>query len=132
MDPSSSWDMYREMSKQTIWLKKGANILFTPMRNLPFDSIKRLVNLQSNQHHKKWIKNAGADKNGKEIINNPDIIPELPRKAAVATFRLLTGHDCLAQHLNRIGCKDSPICPLCSDNALMNAYCSLLRPIRIN
>uniref|UniRef100_A0A8D8WMZ3 Uncharacterized protein n=1 Tax=Cacopsylla melanoneura TaxID=428564 RepID=A0A8D8WMZ3_9HEMI len=91
------------------------------MRNLPFDSIKRLVNLQSNQHHKKWIKNAGADKNWKEIINNPDIIPELPRKAAVATFRLMTGHDCLAQHLNRIGCKDSPICPLCSDNALMNA-----------
>ena len=27
----------------------------------------------------------------------------------LAKFRLLTGHDCLAQHLNKIGIKESPI-----------------------
>ncbi|KAI5726091.1 hypothetical protein M8J77_023693 [Diaphorina citri] len=35
--------------------------------------------------------------------------------------KLLTGHDCLAQHLHKINIKDSPICPLCSLNAPMNS-----------
>jgi hypothetical protein len=55
------------------------------------------------------------------LIKKPDIIPDLPRKASVAKFRLLTGHDCLSEHLHRIGCADSPICPLCSHQQPMNA-----------
>ncbi|GFW49484.1 hypothetical protein TNCV_3059901 [Trichonephila clavipes] len=34
----------------------------------------------------------------------------VPRKAVVADFRLLTGHDCLKFHLYRIGITDSPDC----------------------
>lgn len=41
-----------------------------------------------------------------------EIIPQIkiPRKTAVATFCLMTRHDCLAQHLHRtgIGCRESP------------------------
>ena len=31
------------------------------------------------------------------MVKTPGLIPDLPRKEAVAKFRLLTGHDCLAQ-----------------------------------
>ncbi|KAJ4428025.1 hypothetical protein ANN_24039 [Periplaneta americana] len=40
--------------------------------------------------------------------------------AAVAAFRLLTNHDCLASHLYRIGISASPMCVLCNDPAEMN------------
>jgi hypothetical protein len=88
------------------------------MRNIPFQSDKRLIKLQSNKHQKRLIKTEGK---GKKLIENPEVIPDLPRKEAVAKFRLFTGHDCLAQHLHRIGCKDSPIYNLCPQQAEMNA-----------
>ncbi|KAJ4445421.1 hypothetical protein ANN_07226 [Periplaneta americana] len=40
--------------------------------------------------------------------------PEIPRKSAVAKFRLLTEHDYLAKHLNKIGIYTNPNCPLCN------------------
>ena len=40
-------------------------------------------------------------------------IPDSPRCAALAEFRLTTGHDCLPHHLHRFGITPSPICPLC-------------------
>ncbi|GFX42504.1 uncharacterized protein LOC103524116 [Trichonephila clavipes] len=40
-------------------------------------------------------------------------IPSSPRGAAVAKFRLLTGHDCLCAHLFRFNLVISPICVLC-------------------
>ncbi|GFS71800.1 HTH_Tnp_Tc3_2 domain-containing protein [Trichonephila clavipes] len=40
-------------------------------------------------------------------------IPSSPRAAAVAKFRLLTGHDCLCAHLFRFNLVTSPICVLC-------------------
>ena len=36
-----------------------------------------------------------------------------PRKEAVASFRLKTGHDCLAAHLRKIGIYESSGCPIC-------------------
>ncbi|GFW76761.1 uncharacterized protein LOC103524116 [Trichonephila clavipes] len=39
-------------------------------------------------------------------------IPSSPRAAAVAKFRLLTGHDCLCAHLFRFNLVTSPICVL--------------------
>ena len=39
--------------------------------------------------------------------------PDSPRCAAVAEFRLITGHDCLPHHLHRFGIAPSPIWPLC-------------------
>ena len=35
-------------------------------------------------------------------------IPDHPINQAVATFRLTTGHDCLAKHLHRIGILQLP------------------------
>nr|XP_042908866.1 uncharacterized protein LOC110282232 [Parasteatoda tepidariorum] len=53
--------------------------------------------------------------------SEPDIktVPDKPRRDAVATFRLLTGHDCLGEHLHRIGI-DHPQCQLCGSGAPMN------------
>ncbi|KAI5717804.1 hypothetical protein M8J77_011529 [Diaphorina citri] len=101
--------------------KKGTEISNTPMRTVPFHSVKRIIKHKYNQSHRKWIQEEAKNTKWKDILTTPNIIPELPRKAAVAKFRLLTGHDCLAQHLNRIGCRDTPTCPLCNQNENMNA-----------
>ncbi|GFX92191.1 uncharacterized protein TNCV_1741111 [Trichonephila clavipes] len=48
-------------------------------------------------------------------------IPSSPRAAAVAKFRLLTGHDCLCAHLFRFNLVISPICVLCDTGQDMTA-----------
>ncbi|GFU76312.1 hypothetical protein TNCV_285121 [Trichonephila clavipes] len=48
-------------------------------------------------------------------------IPSSPRAAAVAKFRLLTGHDCLCAHLFRFNLMTSPICVLCDTGQDMTA-----------
>ena len=47
-------------------------------------------------------------------MNTPGIIPEVPRKSAVAMFRLVMGHDSLNKHFHKIGILPSPNCLLCS------------------
>ena len=48
-----------------------------------------------------------------------------------ATFRLSTGHDCLAKHLHRIGILQLPYCTLCKEQEDMDRThimkCSVLR-----
>ncbi|GFT52727.1 hypothetical protein NPIL_155651, partial [Nephila pilipes] len=39
-------------------------------------------------------------------------IPDKPKREAVVTFRLFTGHDCLAAHLYRISILTEAACPL--------------------
>ncbi|GFU40849.1 uncharacterized protein TNCV_2466541 [Trichonephila clavipes] len=60
-------------------------------------------------------------------------IPSSPRAAAVAKFRLLTGHDCLCAHLFRFNLVTSPICVLCDTGQDMTAahldYCSALNDL---
>ncbi|GFX89583.1 uncharacterized protein TNCV_72761 [Trichonephila clavipes] len=48
-------------------------------------------------------------------------IPISPRAAAVAKFRLLTGHDCLCAHLFRFNFVTLPICVLCDTGQDMTA-----------
>ncbi|GFV85510.1 uncharacterized protein TNCV_3773341 [Trichonephila clavipes] len=48
-------------------------------------------------------------------------IPSSPRAAAVAKFRLLTGHDCLCAHLFRFNLVTSPVCVLCDTGQDMTA-----------
>ncbi|GFV46280.1 transposable element Tc3 transposase [Trichonephila clavipes] len=48
-------------------------------------------------------------------------IPSSPSAAAVAKFRLLTGHDCLCAHLFRFNLVTSPICVLCDTGQDMTA-----------
>ncbi|GFT88588.1 hypothetical protein NPIL_91141, partial [Nephila pilipes] len=37
---------------------------------------------------------------------------------AVAHFRLMTGHVCIGEHLNRIGDLDINICPICKSGVM--------------
>ncbi|KAI5720833.1 hypothetical protein M8J77_012264 [Diaphorina citri] len=101
--------------------KKGTSIPFSITPKLPYESAKRLIKSKFKIKHNKRLRNEGQGKKWQQILNNHDIIPNLPRKAAVAHFRLLTGHDCLAEHLHRFGLKTSPICSLCSLNSPMNS-----------
>ncbi|GFW67670.1 hypothetical protein TNCV_3445421 [Trichonephila clavipes] len=57
-----------------------------------------------------------------------------PRKATVAHFTLLTGHDYLRSHLYRIGIVNSPDCTQCDLNQPMIAEHLVVCPalIRLN
>lgn len=55
------------------------------------------------------------------IVENPKVIPDLPGKASVRHFKLMTGHDCPAQHPHEIGFRSSANVSLSSLNSLMNA-----------
>ncbi|KAJ4442713.1 hypothetical protein ANN_04304 [Periplaneta americana] len=68
-------------------------------------------NLITQSQGKKW----------NSLHQNPQLIPDLPRKSSVAAFRLAAGHDCLAKHLHRIGIYQSPNCPLCNSNQEMDS-----------
>ncbi|KAL1453463.1 hypothetical protein WDU94_007599, partial [Cyamophila willieti] len=106
--------------KADVLAKKGTKILATPQTNISFDSAKRLIKPSANNKHNKWLSEKATRQKWEALVKTPDIIPNIPRKASVAKFRLLTGHDCLAEHLHRIGCMDSPLCPLCSLQTPMN------------
>ncbi|GFW92288.1 uncharacterized protein TNCV_3541741 [Trichonephila clavipes] len=62
----------------------------------------------------------------------PKCVSDSPR-AAVAEFRLLTGHDCLCAHLYRFNLSDSPICVLCAPGQVMGHshldVCSALKRV---
>ncbi|GFT90338.1 uncharacterized protein LOC103524116 [Trichonephila clavipes] len=61
------------------------------------------------------------DKPWSTLCNKSHGIPSSPRAAAVAKFRLLTGHDCLCAHLFRFNLVTSPICVLCDTGQDMTA-----------
>ncbi|GBO43776.1 hypothetical protein AVEN_202191-1 [Araneus ventricosus] len=50
---------------------------------------------------------------------SPSSLPDKPRRDAVATFRLTTGHDCLAAHQHHLGIFTEPFCPLCDSGEVM-------------
>ncbi|GFT34160.1 hypothetical protein TNCV_4385511 [Trichonephila clavipes] len=61
------------------------------------------------------------DKNWAIFNKDTSWVPRAPRKAALAHFRLLTGHYCLRSHLYRIGIADSPDCTLFDSGQPMTA-----------
>ncbi|GFT48673.1 uncharacterized protein TNCV_4636481 [Trichonephila clavipes] len=64
---------------------------------------------------------AARDKPWSTLCKKSHGIPSSPRAAAVAKFRLLTGHDCLCAHLFRFNLVTSPICVLCDTGQDMTA-----------
>ncbi|GFV41511.1 uncharacterized protein TNCV_3626631 [Trichonephila clavipes] len=62
-----------------------------------------------------------GDKPWSTLCKKSHGIPSSPRAAAVAKFRLLTGHDCLCAHLFRFNLVTSPICVLCDTGQDMTA-----------
>jgi hypothetical protein len=103
--------------------KKGTKISQTSVCKLTFHSaklkIKRGIQVDLSEYytiqsqHKSWGK----------IVENRNIVPDFPRRDAVATSRLITGHDCLAAHLYRLSLCPSSMCVLCrEENSVMNQY----------
>jgi len=55
------------------------------------------------------------------MVENRNVIPDFPRGGAVASFRLLSSHDCLVAHLYRLSIYSSQMCVLCKEgNSIMN------------
>ncbi|GFS92692.1 uncharacterized protein LOC103523915 [Nephila pilipes] len=110
-------------NKEADRLAKRGNQELSDQNLIPPDSLKKYVY--------KDIENSGRDnlivmcKNKKKkwqhIQNTWKIYNLRPRKEAVAHFRLITGHDCLGEHLYRIGVLDTNICPICK-SGIMNDH----------
>ncbi|GFV27319.1 uncharacterized protein TNCV_3795141 [Trichonephila clavipes] len=98
------------MRGQTFWQKKGTGILQNFRRDLTLHSAK----LESKRIFRESFRlTASRDKPWCTLCKKSHGIPSSPRAAAVAKFRLLTGHDCLCAHLFRFNLVTSPICVLC-------------------
>jgi hypothetical protein len=101
--------------------KKGTKISQTSVCKLTFHSaklkIKGGIRFELSEYytiqsqHKAWGK----------VVENRNIVPDFPRTDAVATFRLITGHDYLAANLYRLSLYPSPVCVLCREEiSVMN------------
>ncbi|XP_071043360.1 uncharacterized protein [Parasteatoda tepidariorum] len=84
--------------------KQGASILQASKKAVPLTNAKRLI--------KKKMMDLTLNQYTEKI---------LPRRRAVAEFRLTTGHDCLLKHLHRIHVAQAPFCTLCDLQAEMDA-----------
>ena len=65
---------------------------------------------------------------GKEWKDSIRSVADSPRRAAVTELRLITGCDCLASHLHRIGIKASPLRTLCKEDQVMDKRYLMLCP----
>ncbi|KAL1464044.1 hypothetical protein WDU94_003728 [Cyamophila willieti] len=61
----------------------------------------------------KWIRARSEEMKWQPLVKNPDMIPNLPRKAAVAHFRLLTGHDSNLKRHCKLHDGNKFICAVC-------------------
>ena len=89
---------------------------------LDAQEIKSLLRKRAMQNYKLTTIKYTKDKQWANIQQEWAVNKHKPRKEAVATFRLKTGHDCLAAHLYKIKVFTSEECPLCQQpGSIMNA-----------
>ncbi|GFT69514.1 transposable element Tc3 transposase [Trichonephila clavipes] len=117
--------------------KKGTGILQNFRRDLTLHSAK----LEIKRNFRESFRNAfrltasrvARDKPWSTLCKKSHGIPSSLRAAAVAKFKLLTGHDCLCAHLFRFNLVTSPICVLCDTGQDMTAAhldeCSALKDL---
>ncbi|KAJ4445303.1 hypothetical protein ANN_07108 [Periplaneta americana] len=104
------------------WIrKKGSTATYRPVTKSTYYSVKRFIKSTYLDFNKQNLITQSQGKKWNSLHQNPQLIPDLPRKSSVAAFRLATGHDCLAKHLHRIGIYQSPNCPLCNSNQEMDS-----------
>ncbi|GFV23477.1 uncharacterized protein LOC103524116 [Trichonephila clavipes] len=93
--------------------KKGTGILQNFRRDLTLHSAKLEIKRIFRESFRLTASRVARDKPWSTLRKKSHGIPSSPRAAAVAKFRLLTGHDCLCAHLFRFNLVTSPICVLC-------------------
>ena len=108
-------------------LAKKRTELFIDSGPIPLDSLKRNIQERIMSLYKKELLIHSRGKTWENIREDWTEYSNRPRKEAVANFRLKTGHDCLAEHLNRIGVLPSNLCPICK-TAVMNGKHLLVCP----
>ncbi|KAJ4426748.1 hypothetical protein ANN_26547 [Periplaneta americana] len=101
--------------------KKGSTATYRPVTKSTYYSVKRFIKPTYLDFNKQNLITQSQGKKWNSLHQNPQLIPDLPRKSSVAAFRLATGHDCLAKQLHRIGIYQSPNCPLCNSNQEMDS-----------
>lgn len=108
--------------------KKGAGVLQLVNDNIPFSTLKRQIKRMVSSRYQEELSHRIASKDWR--ILRSIIIPDAPRDEAVASFRLITGHDCLAAHLFRIGVLPDPNCTLCGDDFMDGFHILHCRALR--
>ncbi|GFT09295.1 uncharacterized protein LOC103524116 [Trichonephila clavipes] len=101
--------------------KKGTGILQNFRRDLTLHSAKLEIKRIFRESFRLTASRVARDKPWSTLCKKSHGIPSSPRAAAVAKFRLLTGHDCLCAHLFRFNLMTSPICVLCDTGQDMTA-----------
>ncbi|KAJ4448363.1 hypothetical protein ANN_10379 [Periplaneta americana] len=91
--------------------KKGTTIPISYSNMLPFHRASTNIRSRVRRRFHKRLEDQIKDKHWKDALNST--LPEWLRREAVATFRTAVGHDCLANHLHRLGVLSSPHCMLC-------------------
>ncbi|GFU86142.1 uncharacterized protein TNCV_368001 [Trichonephila clavipes] len=90
-------------------------------RDLTLHSAKLEIKRIFRESFRLTASRVACDKPWSTLCKKSHGIPSSPRAAAVAKFRLLTGHDCLCAHLFRFNLVTSPICVLCDTGQDMTA-----------
>ncbi|GFU06238.1 uncharacterized protein LOC103524116 [Trichonephila clavipes] len=101
--------------------KKGTGILQNFRRDLTLHSAKLEIKRIFRESFRLTASRVARDKPWSTLCKKSHGIPSSPRAAAVAKFRLLTGHNCLCAHLFQINLVTSPICVLCDTGQYMTA-----------
>ncbi|GFV44540.1 uncharacterized protein LOC103524116 [Trichonephila clavipes] len=101
--------------------KKGTGILQNFRRDLTLHSAKLEIKRIFRESFRLTASRVARDKPWSTLCKKSHGIPSSPRAAAVAKFRLLTGHDCLCAHLFRFNLVTSSICVLCDTGQDMTA-----------
>jgi ribonuclease HI len=101
--------------------KKGTEIRKISVCKLSFHSAKLRIKGNIQADLARYYATKGQHTPWNKMVENRNIIPDFPQGDAVATFRLITGHDYLAAHLHRLKIYQSPMCVLCKEhNSIMN------------
>jgi hypothetical protein len=106
--------------------KKGTAINQTFTCKLSFHSDKLKIKRGSQADLSRYYTAHSQHKSWSKTVENRYLIPDSPREDAVAAFRLITGHDCLAPHLHRLLIYPSPMCILYEEeNSITHMIISL-------
>ena len=104
------WFIHRQFNS----LRKEQKSHKKPHNNLSYHATKLILNKIFKKQINEKFKLESSNKPWLSLLEK-SAVPEAPRYEAVAIFRLLSGHDCLAAHLYEICIYPSPICVLCNE-----------------